>query len=424
MSSCVAGTRVDRARRAGLHPAQWPQPRGGSVKVYVAPSGRRILPFNDPADDVLIQNRPLSDWRAQAFTEAGLTQIDAPDAPCLTIPDNLLVNGAALTAFVQGAAGRNAVLVLGQSHFGEMAARVQPGLEQIPGGWRYPGVRWDSGQPGDPVDVRVDPLEHVLDFPMPSHYSGNTRLTLGLPRRLVLLLNHWVHILWANQTAGAVEMQSLPRWKVAARVLWAALRALSINKWRVAAKLNRIGRGCDIHPTAVVEASNLGDNVIIGPFARVAFSKIGDGAIIMPGANVDLCVVGERSFIAEHCVIRSCVLYPGSAASQLLMQQCVLGRDTITTKGGVSLDLNFEADIKVALDGRMHTTGLRCLGSAYGHRAKVGTGFYLSPGRVVPNDYFLIRDPKQVLTVLPEGLQGQPLVASGRRLRPLRLLGR
>ncbi len=394
------------------------------MKVYVAPSGRRIAPFGDPADEVLVQNRTVAELRAEAFAQAGLTRIDSLEPPCLVIPDNLLVNAAALQAFAQGAAGRKAVFVLGQSHFGEMAARVNPDVEQVPGGWRYPGLRWESGDEGEPVDVRVDPLENVLDFPMPSHYSGNTRLTLGLPRRLVLLLNHWVHILWANQTAGAVEMQTLPRWKVAARLIWAALRAMSFNKWKVAAKLNRIGRGCDIHPTAVVEASNLGDNVIVGPFARVAFSKVGDGTIIMPGANVDLCVIGERSFIAEHCVIRSCVLYPGAAASQLLMQQCVLGRDTITTKGGVSLDLNFEADIKVPLDGRMYTTGLRCLGSAYGHRAKVGTGFFLGPGRAVPNDYFLIRDPKQILTVLPEGLQGQPLIASGRRLRPLRLLGR
>lgn len=393
------------------------------MNVYVEPTGRRIQPFDDPVAETPIQNRPLAAWQEEAFRAAGLNRIPDLQPPCLVVPDTLFANGEALRAFVDGAAGRDAVLVLGESLFGRATTPVQPGVTRVEGGWLFTAIRFVSGRGEEPIPVVVDPQEWVIDFPAPQQYAGTTSLGLGVPRRMVMTIHHWVHVLWANQTAGGVALRCTPRWRLVGRLLWAALRALSLNKWKVLGKLNTIGRGCDIHPTALVEGSTLAEGVFVGPYARVAFSTVGKGAIIMPSASVELCVVGERALVADGCVIRSCVLYPGAAASQLLMQQCVLGRDTVTTKGGVTLDLNFDGDIKVPLDGRMHSTGLRFLGSAFGHRARIGTGFYLSPGRAVPNDYFLIRDPAAVCSVLPPGLAGQPLVASGMRLRPQTVLG-
>ncbi|MBM4319189.1 MAG: hypothetical protein FJ125_04335 [Deltaproteobacteria bacterium] len=401
-----------------------PGPSAHEGRVFVQATGRRIQPFDDPLGETPIQNRPLAEWQARAFAEAGLTRIDEPSPPCLVVPDTLFANGEALRAFVQGAAGRDAVLVLGRSLFGEATTPVQPQVTRVAEGWRFEAIRFVSGRQEQPVSVLVDPREWVAEFPAPQQYAGTTKLSLGVPRRMVMTLHHWVHVLWANQTAGGVELRSIPRWRLLGGLLWAMLRAMSFNRWKVLGKLNRIGRRCNIHPTALVEGSTLGDGVFVGPFARVAFSTIGDGAVVMPSASVELCVVGAQAIVADYCVVRSCVLYPGAAASQLLMQQCVLGRDAVTTKGGVTLDLNFDQEIKVPLDGRMHGTGLRFLGSAFGHRCRIGTGFYLSPGKAVPNDYFLIRDPRAICSVLPPGLAGgEPLVASGRRLRPQALLG-
>jgi carbonic anhydrase/acetyltransferase-like protein (isoleucine patch superfamily) len=363
----------------------------------------------------------LREWQGEAFRDADLVPVSSIEAPCLVVPDTLFATGGGLRAFVEGAAGRDAVLVLKRSLFGKSTTPVQPRVTEVEEGWRFEGVRFVSGKRLEPVDVVVDPEEKVFELPVPRTYMGADKIEVGIARHPVMTLHHWVHILWANQNAGGIEMRVTPGWKMALRGLWAAIRAFSFNKWKVLRKLNHKGRGCDIHPTAVVEGSRLGDGVKIGPHARVLFSTLGDGACVMTGAQVELCVLGERTLVSDQTVVRLCVLYPEAVASQYLMQQCVLGRQAVTTGGGFTMDLNWEQDIRVPLDGELHDTGQRFLGAAFGHRSRIGTGFWLASGRMVPNDYLLVRDPERVLTKLPDDLKDAgPLVADGKRLRPLK----
>src|SRR5262249_49612206 len=154
-------------------------------------------------------------------------------------------------------------------------------------------------------------------------------------------LHHWVHLVWANQAGLSMIARRTPTWRAALQVLWAIVRARSINPWRVMARLNTIGRKCDIHPTAVIEASTLGDGVTVGPFARVAFSRVGDGATILSGAEVEASTIGERATVGQRCGLRLCVIYPEAFASQIMLQACVIGRRTVTVPGSYSIDHNF-----------------------------------------------------------------------------------
>lgn len=391
------------------------------MNVFVEPTGRRIEPFGDPVGETPVNNRPLSVWLEEAITGAGLTRIDAPTPPCLIIPDTLFTTAGALRAFVEGAAGRDAVLVLKQSRFGVQTTPVQPGVVACEAGWRFDAIRVISAAGAAPVDVVVDPDEKVIEFPAPAFYQDGGTMQIGLAKHPVMTVHHWVHVLWVNQLVGGLELRNTPTWQFVLRGLWGVLRAFSLNKWRVLGKLNRIGKGCDIHPTAVIEGSTLGPGCVIGPYARVMFSTLGEGVQVMPVAQVELCVLGDRAVVAEQSFLRFCVLYPEAVASQYLMQQCVIGRRAITTGGAFTMDLNFDQDIRVPLDGALHSTGTRFLGSAFGHRCRVGTGFWMASGRMVPNDYFLVRDPTRVLSKLPPGLADQgPLVASDGVLRPVK----
>ncbi len=391
------------------------------MNVFVEPTGRRIEPFGDPAGETPVNNRPLSAWLDEAIAGAGLRRIDAPTPPCLILPDTLFTTAGALRAFVDGAAGRDAVLVLKQSRFGVQTTPVQPGVARCDAGWRFEAIRVVSEAGAAPVDVVVDPDEKVIEFPAPAFFQDDGPMQIGLAKHPVMTVHHWVHVLWVNQLIGGLEIRNTPAWRFVLRGLWAVLRARSLNKWRVLGKLNRVGKGCDIHPTAVVEGSTLGPGCVIGPYARVMFSTLGEGVQVMPVAQVELCVLGDRAVVAEQSFLRFCVLYPEAVASQYLMQQCVLGRRAITTGGAFTMDLNFDQDIRVQLDGALHSTGSRFLGSAFGHRCRVGTGFWMASGRMVPNDYFLVRDPARVLSKLPPGLADQgPLVASDGVLRPVK----
>ena len=92
-----------------------------------------------------------------------------------------------------------------------------------------------------------------MSLPVPVAMDDDPQ-PIALPRHPVMTLHHWAHIVWANQAAASSVVRRVPRWRGILRLLWAALRAMSLDKWRVLAKLNTVGRDCDIHPTAVVEA--------------------------------------------------------------------------------------------------------------------------------------------------------------------------
>lgn len=390
------------------------------TRVFVEATGRVIAPFGDSPGEALLHNRPLRAWQREAFAEAGLEEVDSPAAPCLIVPDTLLTTGAVLRRFVEEAAGRRAVLVLQGSRFGEYNLQVQPNITRVEGGWRFDQVRFEGG--GDEaVEVLIDPEEKVISIPVPRHYFGSETLELSLARAPVMLIEHWAHILWANQMVSALAARRRPRWRWVLWALWAALRAGSLNKWRVLGEMNRIGKGCDIHPTAVVEMSVLGDRVVIGPHARVRFSTLGDGCFIMGGAQVEHSVLGEGCAVSQDCALNFSVMYPGAVCSMALTQLTVFGRQVITTLAAYCIDMNFERNIRVPLDGALYDIGRRTLGCAIGHRAKLGTGVWVASGRMIPNDVFVMQDPSAVLHRLPEGLAGEgPLMNRGGTLVPVK----
>ena len=390
------------------------------MNVFVQPTGRRIEPFGDTPGESPVMNRPLATWQAEAFVAAGLTRIDALTPPCLVVPDTLFTTGTALREFVDGAAGRDAVFVLNDSVHGRVTTPVQPGVTRVDTGWRFDAVRWVSGRDEAPVEIVFDPDEQIVKFTLPPQFTGGREPEVSFPRHPFMTLHHWVHILWANQVAGSIELRATPKWRFVLTGLWAALRARSLNPWRVLGKANTIGRRCNIHPTAIVEGSTLGDDVNIGPFARVLFSRLGDGVTLMPGANVEASTLGDRAFVSQYTTLRFCVLYAEAVASQYLMQQCVLGRGAMTTGAAFSIDINFDGNIRVPLDGTLYDTGTNFLGSAFGHGARMGTGHWLASGRMIPNGVFVIRDPSEVIQRVPVDLpRDRPVYLSNGRLVPL-----
>lgn len=383
------------------------------MRVRVEPTGRRIAPFDDPVAEIPIANRPLSVWQEEMLD--GFERVEQP--PCLSIPDTLFTTPELLRRFVDQANGRNAVAVLAAGHFAENTTAVQPGVTKTGSGWRFEQVRFLSGGDEEPVEIVLDVDETTHEIAMPEVFGGST--TIALPRHPLITLHHWVHILWANQAAGALEARRTPWWKTALKVIWAIVRSLSLNKWRVLGKLNTVGRNCDIHPTAVVEGCTLGDNVSIGPYARVLFSRLDDDVKIMTGAEVEACTLGKGAAVAQRSGIRLCVLYPGAFASQQQMQACVLGRGVLTTPGSYSLDLNLDREIRVVLDGELHSTRSRFLGSAFGHGSRIAAGVWIASGREIPNGTFAIGDPQRIAQRV-EGEPGDaPFVVRDGKLVPL-----
>jgi carbonic anhydrase/acetyltransferase-like protein (isoleucine patch superfamily) len=370
--------------------------------VFVEPTGRRIQPFDDPIGATPILNRPLQEWQAEAFSDADLIVVPTLEPPCLVVPDTLFAAGAALRAFIEGAADQDAVFILGRSQFASWSTPVQPDVHEVEQGYMFDAIRFVTQRGASPRPIVVDPQERVVEVPVPPQYTGEGKAVIALARRPVLTLHHWVHVLWANQAAQAYQTLATPLPVMGLRLLWAVLRARSFNRWKVLRRFSTHGRGCDIHPSAIIEGSTLGNRVTVGANARVLFSHIGDGANIGADAQVEVSVVGERSWIPQQTVIRGCVLYPEAVVTGLT-QQSVFGRMAMTTASAI-FDLNFDRDVRVELDGQLVSSGQRILGAALGHDTRLGAGVTIASGRSIPNGYFIVADAAQAASKIPAGL--------------------
>lgn len=388
------------------------------TRVFVEPTGRRIQPFDDPIGATLILNRPLRQWQAEAFSDADLVVVPTLEPPCLVVPDTLFAPGTVLRAFIEGADGEDAVFVLGQSQFAIWSTPVQPGVHEVEAGYMFDAIRFVTQCGASPRPVVVDPQERVVEVPVPPQYTGEGKAVIALARRPALTLHHWVHVLWANQAAQAYETLATPPPIMGLRLLWAVLRARSGNRWKVLRRFSTHGRGCDIHPSAIIEGSTLGNRVTVGANARVLFSHIGDDANIGTDAQVEVSVLGEGSWIPQQSVIRGCVLYPGALATGMT-QQSVFGRGAMTA-GPAIFDLNLERDVRVELDGHLVSSGQRVLGAALGHRVRIGSGVSIASGRSIPSGYFIVADGAQSASRIPSGLgEAVPLIVKDGVVQPM-----
>ena len=214
---------------------------------------------------------------------------------------------------------------------------------------------------------------------------------------MLIQIDHWTGLWAANMAvllADGARLKKTP----AIRLALVALRARSLNRWKVLRRLNRFGRDCDIHPTAYIEGSTVGDNVRIGAGAIVRESVIGNDSYIANNATVELSIVGAGSTIFNGCVVQYSVLYPGACISCRYVGLNLSGRNTFISDGVTVSDFRFDRKcVQVLKDGRRVDSGVLLLGTCLGHDAYLGAGCILLPGRAVPNGWRIVPESQRVL---------------------------
>ncbi|MGE0133546.1 MAG: hypothetical protein AB7L91_04210 [Dehalococcoidia bacterium] len=387
------------------------------TRVFVERTGRRIAPFDDPIGETPILSRPLRRWQAEAFAGSGLVVSAVLQPPCLVVPDTLFASAGALRAFVDGARGEDAVLVLKRSEFARMTTPVQPGVREVEDGHLFETIRFVSGRDEPPCAVVVDPQERMVEVDFPRATFVAKRTTLGIPRDYVMTMHHWVHILWANEIAGPFRAWADPPRETVFETLRARVRARSGDPDEVRRARSTFGRGCDIHPTAVVEGSRLGNRVTVGPYASVMFSDLDDDVNISVGSDVQFSVFGRKAFLGPNGLAHFSVVHPDTVAG-------FMGQLSITGSGAVTAGVRIQKPeahqpVSVELDGHVYSTGLHFLGAAYGYHSQLGGGTFVQAGSAIPNDYQIISEAPGSLSKIPAGLAGRgPLSVADGTLRP------
>ena len=371
-------------------------------------------------------NKRLADAQGDTLRACGIDRIETvPDPaslprsgfPYLVISDDLYISRTLLREFLAGAA-TTCRLALKDSLVVRESRPLQtlvdgPGWTAYPA-WVVHGPDVDledlEAAPPQVIDPRED-VRRVED--VPKVFAPDGVMKFAVTARVAIRLEHWVHVLRANQLAMLAAMGELkerPWWRNALAIASVAIRSFPPNEARVMRALVRRGRGVKIHPSAVVEASVLGDGARVGANAVVRGSVLGAGAVVAEGAFVEMSVIGEKAHVTKHVICSFNVLHPGAVIGLGIHQMSVVGRDAFIAGDVRMLDFKFDGEITVEHRGKIASVGSRFLGCAVGHGAMIGAGVTVQHGRAIPNGARLIGDPGRIARKFAASEPGDVLV--------------
>lgn len=410
--------------------------------------GTTIESLGDPVLDAPIANVPLSEQQRLLMERAGfdLGTTDDPgaidDGEFLLFHDNVYISWPLLRRFLararQEARSRPGCyrLALERSAFTAISAFTgeQPSARHDGRDVILYGVFWvrRKGEGVRSLLAAATPL--VLDvrgkeitIPFSSRIPTMPDQVVPITDHVVLELSSWVHLWLANLCAIVValmEMVRTPAWWpwLGWRALLALATSRGVSPYRLGSSLARHvvrrGRRCRIHPSAVVEASILGDNVEIGPQCVVRGSILGNGVTVKEHSVVDGSVLGDRVIVNQFGVVKLALVYPEAVFTWI--QTGVIGRRVFL--GGLfrPLDMKFSGTVKVRHRGRLVDTGMPFLGCCIGHRVLVSGASRLEPGRAIPNDHKILTDMNTIKDIPPGLPTDDFLVDRGGVVEPLR----
>jgi carbonic anhydrase/acetyltransferase-like protein (isoleucine patch superfamily) len=255
--------------------------------------------------------------------------------------------------------------------------RASAVLTRAPAGAPLRVPLWGGAVAGRRVDelevaavavVADDAGAHLVDVrpygPPPHRLAiADARGLLGWPR-------HWLHVLELSLAALRGAVRDVP-----ARV-----------------RPDR-GRGQKIHPTATIERSVLGNNVVVEAHAAIIDSVIGDDVLVGDHSVIHTSVIGPgcRTLVDTH--LRRVVAMGGSTLSNLDMQDAVFGREVFLTTG-----VAFFHDgpgRTVFVDGQ--DTGRPVLSGAIGRRAVLGSRALFRAGMALPAGALVVARPEEAV---------------------------
>jgi hypothetical protein len=384
------------------------------MKALRLATARPIAPWNDAIGDVPVLTGTLAQAQERALRAAGFEPVETPPVgePYLVYSDRTWFTADFLRTVREAGRGR---VRLSDTTFLAQAGALQSDPTR-------PEVAIIEGPPTlDAPDLPIE-LKLKVAKPMELHPAfAHAQQALASGTRLVHGIEHWSHVLRVNLLAlvataeeARAEFEAGAWWRKLWMVLAVLLRARSLSPFAIATALNRVGKRCKIHPTAVVEACQLGDDVEVGAFALLRGCVVGNGAKIEDYAHASVSVIGAGARLGRTCMCNFSVLYPGAFVSAGGgWQMSIFGKDSFVAMTATGYDLSFGGPVRVVHEGAVVSAETHFLGVAIGHRTKIGAHVKMGYGMAVPSDAFVVAPPGDVLRKWPDGLNGPVTVREG-----------
>ena len=380
-------------------------------------SRRSIPPFNEPARDLRIQNKPL--WLAQRDVLAPYTnrELELPQGArlpktqeaCLVYRDNLYFDDFYLRAFLSEARQRKrpsrAAFTLKDAAFREhllplSLSYTQQGDCYLADLWYYP-----NGPEPDAEPLVIDlQAREIGYYHVPSYMASEAGdLTYQVPLRSLIAIDSWVHVFIADMIFGLfgrgarfedrLNRDPLFKLRIFGKSLYEGRQVLESSG------VVQIGHNCVIDPTAIIHGpTSIGSNVTIGAGAVIENCTIGDNVNVSQGCNLMLSVVGDGTFLPFRASLFMTTIMDNSMVAQnTCLQMCVVGRNAFIGAGNTFTDFNLVSGPIRARDasGELRPSNRPVLGGCVGHNCRIGSGLVIYPARTIESDVVLFASPER-----------------------------
>ncbi len=366
----------------------------------------RVPPFNEYARDLRILNKVLWLYQRDVLsrhcdTEVVLDDEDGLQAmraneELLVYRDSLFFNSMLVDEFVRRAraSGQPCQVAFNQDDkaISTHSLHLQDSITLIGEHYRGELYYYPHGyvpaEQLEPLVIDTEPLEmgyyHVPDYLVP---SGS--FVYQVPLKAFIPIENWIHILLANALFGALGwarrlLKDSDKLSVKLKILFKAI--IERKRLLSSSALVRVGRGCTIDPTAIIQGPTIiGNNVKIEAGVLIVSSIIGSNVNIMQGAQMVLSVVSDGCYIPFRAALYGTSMMENSMVAQnTILQGSVIGRNTFIGGGSVFTDYNLMGNpIRTMHRGMLQDVGMPACGGAVGHDCRIGAGFVVYPGRTI-----------------------------------------
>jgi carbonic anhydrase/acetyltransferase-like protein (isoleucine patch superfamily) len=391
------------------------------MKKIIIQNQTHISPFNEPARDLRVLNKPLWLYQRDVLSSYCQEELECnaleqiPSFPpqilsgeLLVYRDNLFFDAPLIETFITQArqSGRAAQIAFTQDDKAIVthALPLQDGIRPendlfVADLFYYPeGADFATTRPQPLV---IDTQSKEMGYYRVPTYMANERGDLGfrVPLRAFLSIEHWVHIFMANCPFGVFAQgarieKSLDDFPTMLKVLWRSL--LERKQFLSSSALVIVGKNTQIDPAAIIQGPTIiGDNVTIGPGSVINASIIGNNVNIMQGTQLLLSVVGDGSYLGFRAALFMTTLMEDSMVAQnTCLQLSVIGRHTFIGAGNTFTDFNIMGNpvknpVKVFHKGELREVGLPVIGGCVGHNCRIGSGHVVFPARSIDSDVVL-----------------------------------
>lgn len=390
-----------------------------------------IAPFNEPARDLRVMNKPLWLYQRDVLSPYCQEEVEcsslrsASSFPpeflsdeVVVYRDNLFFDEFLFEAFITAArhSGKPSQIAFSKEDAAIVthALPLQDGIrldgdQYVADLFYYPDGREIGKAPPQPVVVYTEPREMGY-YHIPTYIATDKGdLGFNVPLKAFLSLENWVHVFMANCPFGIfshgarIENRLEDGFFFMFKVLWRSL--LERKQFLSSSALVVVGQNTQIDPAAVIQGPTIiGNNCTIGPGVVINASVIGNNVNIMQGAQLMLSVVGDGCYLPFRSALFMTTLMANSMVAQnTCLQMSVIGRDTFIGAGNTFTDYNLLAKpLRVLHKGNLHEVELPVIGGCVGHNCRIGSGHIIFPARSIESDVVLFA--KEGRTVITENI--------------------